>query len=153
MLQVQIPKDIREYEPKFIGPFTMRQCLSIISAAVIELAGSKLMEGIFKTPRMEYIVPLIIAAPILFFGFGDQMLHMKPEVYIREVFIRNLVYPKIRPYKTHNFIEVQINEIQKEQEMEASNKKDNGNTKKGKKKEQKRRQEIKNLPDELEAYN
>lgn len=157
MIQVQIPKDIREYEPKFIGPFTARQCFSILAAGLIELAGSRLMGEMFTDPKMSYIPPLVIAAIPLFYGFGEQLLHMKPEVYIKEVFIRSLIYPKVRPYKTHNFIEIQLNEIEKERKAEEANRKDKNkdtdkNKGKGRDKSKKSKQNEKDLPEELRAY-
>lgn len=36
---IQIPKDIRSYEPKFLGPFTVREGVCIAIAGAIMLGG------------------------------------------------------------------------------------------------------------------
>lgn len=35
MLEAQIPKDIRKYESKLIGPFTLRQTITFVIAGVL----------------------------------------------------------------------------------------------------------------------
>lgn len=136
MVTIQIPKDIREYEPKFIGPFNIRQAVSLTAGAVIEFLGVQLQTSILKLPTASYIPPLAIAIIPLFFGFAGSVLHMKPEVYLRTVFMNMTVVPKNRPYKTHNYYDVHL--CQKEEEETE---------KKGKKK-----QKLDNVPDELIAY-
>ena len=158
MLQIQIPKDIREYETKFIGPFTARQCICIVIAAVIEYVGSNIIKSIAEIPISSYIPPLIIAAIPLILGFGDVVFHMKPEVYFKEVFLRSLKYPKVRPYKTHNFIDVQIREAKKELEMQEAKEGKGSKTKRSgdatdkSAKNKARKKQDKNIPPELTAY-
>lgn len=136
MVTIQIPKDIREYEPKFIGPFNIRQAVCLTASVVIEFLGVQLQTAILKLPTASYIPPLIIAIIPLFFGFAGPVLHMKPEVYLRTVFMNMTVVPKNRPYKTHNYYDVHLNV--KEAEV-AENK-------------EKKKQKLENLPDELIAY-
>lgn len=137
MITIQIPKDIREYEPKFIGPFNFRQAVSVVAAASIEFLGYQFQLHILKLPVASYIPPLFLAFIPLFFGFGEAAFHMKPEVYLRTVFLNIMVIPKFRPYKTHNYYDIYWTE-KKEKEKKNSDKKNKKNDL--------------NVPEELRTY-
>ena len=136
MLMIPIPKDIREYEPKFIGPFTMRQAVCVLIAGLIEYGGVKIQTVLFHLPTASYIPPLIFVMIPLFFGWGEMTLHMKPEVYIKMVLFNMMNVPKSRPYKSRNFFD-------RYEEQQASKPEAN-------KKEKKIRQT--DLPPELRLY-
>lgn len=137
MVTIQIPKDIREYEPKFIGPLNIRQAVSVTIAAVIEFLGIRLQTDFLGLPTASYIPPMFIAFIPLFFGFGDAAFHMKPEVYLRTVFMNMTVIPKFRPYKTHNYYDIHLTEHSDDEEEDNSKKK---------------KKKLKNIPEELTAY-
>lgn len=134
MVTIQIPKDIREYEPKFMGPFSFRQAVSVALAAGIEFLGYQFQLYVLKLPVASYIPPMFIAFIPLFFGFGEAAFHMKPEVYLRTVFLNMTVIPKFRPYKTHNYYDIHLTE--KEEPKESVKKK----------------KKLTNVPEELTAY-
>ena len=105
MLMIPIPKDIREYEPKFVGPFTFRQAICIVAAGLIEFGGVKFQTEVMHLPVASYIPPLILVAIPLFFGWGEITLHMKPETYLRMVLFNMINVPKNRPYKSRNMFD------------------------------------------------
>lgn len=108
MIMIPIPQDFREYEAKFIGPFTFRESVCSLSAALIEYLGVRLQTDILHLPVASYIPPLIISIIPLFFGFGEKAFRMKPEVYLRMV-LRNIIFvPKHRPYRTKNYYDTHL---------------------------------------------
>ena len=107
MYNLQIPKDLREYEPKFAGPFSFREAVAVFIAGVMVVAGTFFLKWLFGVERMSYIPALIPALVPLFFGFGEKGLHMKPEIYLKTIFTNKFVVPKKRTYMTNNVIDIE----------------------------------------------
>lgn len=143
MISIQIPKDIRAYEPKFLGPFTVREGVCLALAAGIMLGGVALEKLVFQMDTVSYIPPAIPAIIPIFFGWGEKFLHMKPEVYLRTVLVQSTMVPRYRPYRTHNFYDVREKKYMQEhpepeeQELQKKCKKNNNQRK---------------IPEELRAY-
>lgn len=100
MIKEQVPKDIRTFEPKFIGPFTKRQTKAIIPAGII----AALFVGVGKKfLPTDFVVALItvIDIPLLLCGFID-IQGMPLWVFVKEAVITKMIYPAVRPYKTGN---------------------------------------------------
>ena len=99
MIQIEIPKDIRKYEAKLIGPLTTRQTVCFLLAVAVALP---LYFSLSFLPNdFKYILIGAICAPILLAGW------IKPfgvnfEDFIRIVFITNILSPKNRIYKINN---------------------------------------------------
>lgn len=149
MIMVQIPRDIRAYEPKVVGSFTGKQTIGVTLAAAIELAGTSLIKALFGQTMLSYGIPLIFAAIPLFFAFGDKMVHMPVSVYLNDVFIRSIKYPKYRPYITHNYLDKELVAAEKAEKASIS---DKNAAKQAKDIEQKNKEMTKNLPAELKCY-
>lgn len=143
MILIQIPKDIRSYEPKFLGPFTVREGICIAIAGAIMLGGVAIEKYLFQMDSVSYIPPAIPAMIPIFFGWGERLLNMKPEVYLRTVFIQSTMVPKYRPFKTHNFYDVREKKYSPSQDEE---------TEKTVKPRKKKNRELRKIPDELKAY-
>lgn len=108
MISIPIPQDIREYEPKFLGPLSFREAMCSLCAALIEYAGIRFQTDVLHLPVSSYIPPLVIALIPLFFGFGEKAFHMKPEIYLKMVLANMLTVPKHRPYKTKNYYDMHL---------------------------------------------
>ena len=70
MIEVEIPKDINGYKPKFIGPLTLRNTVSIIITAITAVPIGFLLGQVFVN-EIALTIAMIIGAPILFCGFKD----------------------------------------------------------------------------------
>lgn len=110
MVNIQIPKDIREYEPKFVGPFTGRQAGSVAIAALIIWGGITIEKNVLHLPAISFIPPAILAVPFLFFGFGEKLLRMKPEIYLATIFRNLVLIPKHRSYVSQNLYDICMKE-------------------------------------------
>ena len=93
MLQTTIPKDIRKYEAKLVGPFSTRQTILFVIACVI----AYITQGLFKNT----IACFIAASPAIAFGWV-KVYGQSLEQFIKSAFISNFVAPNKRKYKTVN---------------------------------------------------
>lgn len=99
MLQVEMSKDIREYEPRIIGPFTKRQSLLIVIGVVISTSIA------FILPIPSFYIKLIIAScgvfPFVMCGWID-MQGMHFEQFLLYILKNSILTPSIRRYKSEN---------------------------------------------------
>ena len=91
MLQTTIPKDIRKYEAKLVGPFSTRQTIFFVIACVI----AYITWGLFKNT----IACFIAASPAIAFGWV-KVYGQSLEQFIKSAFISNFVAPNKRKYKS-----------------------------------------------------
>ena len=101
MIEVEIPKDINGYKPKFIGPLTLRNTVSIIITAITAVPIGFLLGQVFVN-EIALTIAMIIGAPILFCGFKD-IYGMPAEKFILMYLKTQVFTPKDRKYKTNNF--------------------------------------------------
>lgn len=101
MIEVEIPKDINGYKPKFIGPLTLRNTVSIIITAITAVPIGFLLGQVFVN-EIALTIAMIIGAPILFCGFKD-IYGMPAEKFIFMYLKTQVFTPKDRKYKTNNF--------------------------------------------------
>ncbi len=103
MLDITIPKEIRGFEVKTFGPFTTRQMKCLVAAGILGFLtyyGERTLLGINNPPLIPIAIP---AAPFLFLGWGEKFFHMKPEDYIRYVWIPNKKRNPNRKFVTDNY--------------------------------------------------
>lgn len=100
MIEAQIPKDIRKYEAKLAGPFTLRQLICFILSSVVAYFAYKGI-SLFVSPGNAIPICMFLVSPIIAVGW------VKPygtplEKFIKTAFISNVLSPKVRKYKTKN---------------------------------------------------
>ena len=98
-MQVYINKDIREYQVKDIGPFTLRQAIFSILAVASIFASRAIQRALFGS----YISLLLYlpAVPFLLFGFGSSLSifgGLPFEKWLKSVFVENFLNPRNRPF-------------------------------------------------------
>ena len=112
MIEIQITKEITDYEPKLIGPFTGRQviCLALglpICYVIIR----------FLTPYLTRDVALFFCfIPAAFaWAFGWYKPYgMKMEQFLRAVLVTRFLAPVHRRYRTANTVETTIREAEEQ---------------------------------------
>lgn len=100
MIIMPVPKDVRKFEPKFIGPLTKRQTFSVIPACVVAWVIYGLF-GRIADPNSLVIAIALVDIPILAFGFID-VYGMPLYVYAKDILLQKIFAPKYRPYSTEN---------------------------------------------------
>ena len=151
-MDIKIPRDPRDFEPKFIMGFTMRQFIAflcIIGIAYINVVIQKKLLGFDKIVNMPIIIPSLVP---LFFGFGKSLVGMPPEQYLRLVFISAFIAPKIRVFRTHNLIEEYEKAAVIEDEKEKRIKKEEEDRKNRKNKKKKKYEKPVETPEYLVEY-
>ena len=97
-IEKEIPKDIKQYEPKLMGPFTTRQVFCLIPAMAI---GIGLFFGLqnFLTVDVRLFVITFVAVPFFFLGWYKPY-NLPFEKFIKSIFISTVLSPPHRKYKT-----------------------------------------------------
>lgn len=99
MIQIEIPKDIRKYEAKLVGPLSTRQTVCVILASAIAVPIYFALD--FLPSDFKYFFVAIFAVPILLCGWVKPYgMHL--EEFIQVAFVSNILSPKCRIYKTEN---------------------------------------------------
>ena len=98
MIEMEMSKDIRDFEPKIIGPLTTRQLIFVAVGASIALP-----VALYIPLPIEYkiMIALLIAAPFVIFGFV-KLYGMGADVFILKVFYPYYIKPRKRRYKSEN---------------------------------------------------
>ena len=101
MIEVEMSKDIHDFAPKILGPFTKRQLVcSLIGAAIAYPIGAVLYRLGFSWD-VVLIVAAVCALPALLCGF-KQVYGLNFETYFIRYVIGYFLKPTYRKYKVHN---------------------------------------------------
>ena len=137
-IEIQITKEIGNYEPKFIGPLTLRQTACVCAAAPVCILIYTKLSPIITSDIAGFfcIFPAGIAAAIGWLRpYG-----MKTEEFVQSIFINMILAPTNRKYKIANYFAYELidEDTETEDESEADSLPDkNEKNKKSKKRKKK----------------
>ena len=126
MIEVKIPKEIRDFKSKVIFNLTARQIICLVLAIAIDVPAYIFLKPIIGDEIASWLV-IFLAAPIFLVGFIKKD-GMSYEKYILIMLRFSFLTPRIRKYKTENIF-TYINNEQKKNSFE--NKKLKRNKSKG----------------------
>lgn len=123
MIEIEIPKDIKDYEPKLIGPFTTRQAICTGAIVIISIVGYNVLKHVFDN-GLKFIIPLIVCLIPMLIGWYKPY-GMRFEQYALSQFNTVILPPKKRLYKVENTYQQFEKLIEKEEKekLEAEKKK------------------------------
>ena len=103
MIIMPVPRDVREFKPKFIGPFSKREFIGVAAAAALAVLAFALTHPFSAgmTVNQRAVTVLIPGAIPLACGFID-IEGMPVWVYARNLLIQNFLAPRHRVYRTEN---------------------------------------------------
>lgn len=106
MIIMPVPKDVRAFKPKFIGPFSKREFYGVAAAIVMIVITFAITAPFTKemTLTQRGTIVIIPAVIPLVCGFID-IEGMPIWVYAQNLFIQNFLAPRHRLYKTVNSYE------------------------------------------------
>lgn len=112
MIEVEMSEDIRKYEPKAIGPFTLRQAICAGIAVCLGLPAALIIPG-------DITVKVLIFC--LFGGIPLACGYIKMDGAYAEVIVIRYIYshmltPRKRKYKRKNAFKEQIEILEKKEE-------------------------------------
>lgn len=116
MIDIRIPKEIRKYEAKFVGPFTMRQTICLGVGLPICIILYNCLHSFISRDLMGFVL-LLPAAAIFLFGWVKPY-GMKFEQFFFSAFINNFIAPRRRKYITVNQHEARLKAIRKFEEQQ-----------------------------------
>lgn len=145
MFAIDVPKDVRKYKSKFVGPFSFRQTIGLLIGAGCGYVGYYIQKTLLGSDVDNAILTWIFAAPGLAWGFIEPY-GMPLEKFLKTTFVSMFLSPADRKYKPVNYLKKEIRKANKkaeqleQQEKEALYKKDKNyrNMERQKEKERKR---------------
>ena len=103
MIEVKVPKDIRKYQTKIVGPFTGRNVIGL----AIGLAGGGLIYTLCKGAVSDVKIFGAMVGAIPGIAIGWINLHGMPfEQYAKIAFVNTFLIPRKIVYKTNNIFDV-----------------------------------------------
>lgn len=148
MIEVTVPKDIREYEPTLIGPLTSRTFVCSIIMVLLVYGVYLLEKAIGIEDPMEVPLFLIFGIPPFLIGwYKPYGMHF--EKFIGKAFRDNFLAPRNRPYRIENMWDSIIEKEEKETATELR-KTEQCSTPQRKKVDRDTSRSV--LSDELKAY-
>lgn len=112
MIEVKIPKDIKNYKEKFMMNLTLRQFISFALSIFIMLP--LFITGVFKWHWNQDVVGwlvLLIGGPVISIGFINYN-GMTAEKFVLQWIKTNVIYPQKRIYKIKNPIRELVNYVE-----------------------------------------
>lgn len=103
MIKVDIPRDIRSYEPKFLGSFTKRECISLTSMVIIALIFYPILSIFISDIVVKCFVLLALMIPSILFGWYNPQ-GIPFETYLTRIVYLHFLTPKRRRYDEENEI-------------------------------------------------
>lgn len=109
MIEAQIPKDIRKYEAKLAGPFTLRQLICFGISCALAFFVYKLVLS-FSDANTAIPMCMIAISPVIAVGWVKPY-GMPLEKFLQTAFISNVLAPKVRKYKTRNAYKISCDKL------------------------------------------
>lgn len=118
MIETKVPKDVRAYKTKIIGPFTLRQIVCFVAAALFDGIIYLLSVAFGIELNMQIVIYglIFINMPILMFVLEPQGMPM--EQFLSKVVFMNFVKPNKRKAEKLLFEEQKKPALTKKQKKE-----------------------------------
>ena len=101
MLEIQMSKDIKTFEPTIVGPFTLRQIIWITIGTVLAMPTFFLMPGEIT---VRILIATLIAAPLIMCGWV-KVQGMYLDRYLRIIFVYTFLESRKRVNDDANVFE------------------------------------------------
>lgn len=122
MIETKVPKDIRSYKTKIIGPFSTRQLLCLVGAILVDGLAYILLSTLGIQLSMNLIIygVIFLDLPILAFIIEPQGMPM--EKYIQKVLLTGFLKPSKRKAETLLFEDQKRTPLTKKEKKERMKK-------------------------------
>lgn len=121
MIEVEVNKDIKEYSPKFIGPFTGRQAICLVVSGILSILAYNTI-GRFLPKDLKMYVCFIFATPGILIGWV-KIFGMPFEKFAKIYIDTQILSPAVRKYKTENTLFMPTTEEQAKMRKENKQRK------------------------------
>lgn len=98
MIEAKVPKDIRSYKTKVVGPLSFRQLICFAICIVVDVLIYIFIQRANEYPMNAFLYVYVILDCFIF-AFTLEPSGMPMEVYIKTVMLKNFFYPTKRRAK------------------------------------------------------
>ena len=120
MIEIEMSKDIRDYEPRVVGMFTVRQIVCLCISAAYAIPIFMLLGWLGLGMTTQATVAILMAAPGIACGYV-KMHGMPLEKFFVSCVLRQLLFPAKRKYVTENTLDYIVQD-QKEENAQPKKK-------------------------------
>lgn len=99
MIEISIPKDIRKYETKVVGPFTVRQTVGLVIGLAFGGLGFAITKSMHLSSDLRTFLTMLMCAPGVLIGW-IKFYAIPFEKYIQIIIRNTFLIPKKIKYKT-----------------------------------------------------
>lgn len=96
MVETKVPKDVRAYKTKIIGPFTMRQLICIAAAVAFDFVLYLIVTALDVHLNMRLVIYGLVFINLPILAFMLEIQGMPLEQYLSKVALANFVKPTKR---------------------------------------------------------
>lgn len=114
MIDVDVPNDIRRYDPKFLGPFTKRQFVCTVLAVVVVIS-VRVALGFVLTGEVVSLFAAAAGLPFALCGY-KKVQGLPLEKYVSKILMRNIKANAVRKSIVTNRMECRHVAIQYDDE-------------------------------------
>lgn len=122
MIETKVPKDIRVYETKLIGPFTARQFVCLVITGVFDVfAYSVVFKPLNLSSDFLIYAVLFVDLPLIAFGWVKPM-GIPLERYLKMLIVTNFLSPRKRTAK-NKIAMINVAQVMSKKQLKIHNKK------------------------------
>lgn len=103
MIEIEMSKDIQEYEPALIGPFTARQIICVTIAVSYGIPLFMALNGMDIVARI--MIVFFAMVPMGFFGWF-KIYNLPLEIFLLLIIKNKIIRPQKRVYESGNIYEL-----------------------------------------------
>lgn len=111
MIEIEMSRDIKEYEPTIVGPFTKRQVICVAIGVCIGYVVTKALP--IDDFTILAMVGILFAAPVIACGWIE-LYGMHLETYVLYIIHNHILTPQKRKYISESYFYTALKEKQKE---------------------------------------
>lgn len=96
MIETKVPKDVRSYKTKILGPLTLRQIICIVVAGIFDIILYMIATSMNMKLNAEMVIYSLIFLNLPIFAFMLEVQGMTMEKYIKNVLLDSFLKPSKR---------------------------------------------------------
>lgn len=96
MIETKVPKDVRSYKTKILGPLTLRQVICVVVAGIFDIILYMIATSMDMKLNAEMVIYSLIFLNLPIFAFMLEVQGMTMEKYIKNVLLDSFLKPSKR---------------------------------------------------------
>lgn len=122
MIETKVPKDVRSYKTKILGPLTLRQIICVVVAGIFDIILYMIATSMNMKLNAEMVIYSLIFLNLPIFAFMLEVQGMTMEKYIKNVLLDSFLKPSKRKAENLLYEEQKLKPLTKKELKEREKK-------------------------------